>query len=133
VSSFGADQFDENNEGEMKKKTSFFNWFYFSINVGALFSSTVLVYIQDNVSWGWGFGVPAVAMGVAIVFFFIGTPLYRHQKPVGSPLTSIAQVLVAAVRKWRVRVPQEASQFHEVADRSTIKYRRKLAHTPAFR
>lgn len=70
VSSFGADQFDENDEVERKKKSSFFNWFYFSINVGAMIASSVLVWIQMNVGWGWGFGVPAVAMAIAVVFLF---------------------------------------------------------------
>ncbi|KAI9109108.1 hypothetical protein K1719_019731 [Acacia pycnantha] len=33
VSSFGADQFDDTDEAEKEKKGSFFNWFYFSINI----------------------------------------------------------------------------------------------------
>lgn len=85
VSSFGADQFDEADDNEKKKKSSFFNWFYFSINIGALIASSVLVWIQMNVGWGWGFGVPAVAMAIAVVFFFSGSTLYRLQKPGGSP------------------------------------------------
>lgn len=52
VSSFGADQFDENDEGEKRSKSSFFNWFYFSINIGALVASSVLVYVQTHVGWG---------------------------------------------------------------------------------
>ncbi|KAJ7543080.1 hypothetical protein O6H91_09G024300 [Diphasiastrum complanatum] len=134
VSSFGADQFDDEDPGERKKKTSFFNWFYFSINVGALISSSVLVYIQDNVSWGWGFGIPAAAMGMAIVSFFIGSPRYRHQKPKGSPLTRIAQVFVSAFRNWQVKVPADENMLHEVHDKeSAIKGSRKVPHTKEFR
>lgn len=134
VSSFGADQFDEYHPVEKRRKTSFFNWFYFSINIGALFSSSVLVYIQDNVSWGWGFGIPAAAMAIAICSFFFGTPRYRHQKPSGSPLTRVGQVLVAALRQWKVRVPSDASQLHEVHDKeSAIEGSRKLKHSKAFR
>nr|AAG13513.1 putative peptide transporter [Oryza sativa Japonica Group] len=62
-----------------------------------------LVLIHTHVGWGWGFGIPAVVMAVA-VSFFIGTPLYRHQRSGGSPLTRIVQVLVASVRKWGVEV-----------------------------
>lgn len=69
VSAFGADQFDDSDEKEKIKKSSFFNWFYFSINIGALVASSVLVWIQMNVGWGWGFGVPAVAMVIAIIIF----------------------------------------------------------------
>ncbi|RVW50346.1 Protein NRT1/ PTR family 8.1 [Vitis vinifera] len=46
VSSFGADQFDEADENEVHKKYAFFNWFFFAINIGALFGITLLVYIQ---------------------------------------------------------------------------------------
>ena len=36
VSTFGADQFDEGDPRERREKASFFNWFYWSINIGAL-------------------------------------------------------------------------------------------------
>ncbi|KAJ7961289.1 protein NRT1/ PTR FAMILY 8.1-like [Quillaja saponaria] len=130
VSSFGADQFDENDETERKKKSSFFNWFYFSINIGALISSSVLVWIQMNVGWGWGFGIPAVAMAIAIVFFFAGSRLYRLQKPGGSPLTRIFQVIVASFRKLNANVEADKSRLYETADEeSSIKGSRKLDHT----
>lgn len=130
VSSFGADQFDESDESEKKSKTSFFNWFYFSINIGALVASSALVYIQTHVGWGWGFGIPAVAMSVAVASFFFGTPLYRHQKPGGSPLTRIAQVLVASLRKHGVKVPADKSLLFEISDKeSAIEGSRKLEHT----
>ncbi|EMS66817.1 Peptide transporter PTR5 [Triticum urartu] len=63
VSSFGADQFDEHDDVERKSKSSFFNWFYFSINIGALVASSVLVYVQTHVGWSWGFCLPAGAIG----------------------------------------------------------------------
>lgn len=130
VSSFGADQFDESDESEKRSKTSFFNWFYFSINIGALVAASALVYVQTHVGWGWGFGIPAVAMAIAVVSFFIGSPLYRHQKPGGSPLTRIAQVLVASIRKAGVKVPSDKSLLYEVSDKeSAIEGSRKLEHT----
>ncbi|KAK9666743.1 hypothetical protein RND81_14G207800 [Saponaria officinalis] len=134
VSSFGADQFDETDDKERKKKSSFFNWFYFSINVGALVASSLLVWVQTNVGWGWGFGIPAVAMAIAVVSFFSGSTLYRFQKPGGSPLTRIAQVLVATFRKIKVKVPQEKSLLYETDDEeSTITGSRKLEHTDKLR
>ncbi|GFP80545.1 protein nrt1/ ptr family 8.1 [Phtheirospermum japonicum] len=135
VSSYGADQFDDADEVEKDHKSSFFNWFYFSINVGALIASSVLVYIQVNVGWGWGFGVPAVAMAIAVASFFSGTRLYRYQKPGGSPLTRLCQVAVASVRKYRVKVPSDKSLLHETSDAqsSTIIGSRKLDHTNQFR
>ncbi|CAI9761859.1 unnamed protein product [Fraxinus pennsylvanica] len=134
VSSFGADQFDETDEIERKKKSSFFNWFYLSINIGALIASSVLVWIQMHVGWSWGFGVPTVAMAIAVVFFFSGSHLYRLQKPGGSPLTRIFQVLVASMRKHSVKVPSDKSLLYETPDvESNIQGSRKLEHTEKFR
>ncbi|KAL7136316.1 hypothetical protein ABFS83_10G021500 [Erythranthe nasuta] len=134
VSSFGADQFDESDETEKKKKSSFFNYFYLSINIGAMIASSVLVWIQMNVGWGWGFGVPAVSMAVAVIFFFVGTSLYRIQLPGGSPLTRICQVLVACMKKVNVEVPSDKSLLYETDDNeSNIQGSRKLEHTDKFR
>ncbi|GAB4833957.1 hypothetical protein Ancab_032204 [Ancistrocladus abbreviatus] len=130
VSSFGADQFDDADEDERKSKSSFFNWFYFSINIGALLAASVLVWIQTNVGWGWGFGIPAAAMALAVVSFLCGTRLYRKQRPGGSPITRICQVVVAAVRKLQVEVPADKSLLYETADvESAVKGSRKLDHT----
>ncbi|KAI7748984.1 hypothetical protein M8C21_033901, partial [Ambrosia artemisiifolia] len=117
VSSFGADQFDDTDPKERVKKGSFFNWFYFSINIGALFSGTFIVWIQENKGWGLGFAVPALFMGVAIFSFFIGTPLYRFQKPGGSPITRMCQVLVASFHKRNVPVPNDSSLLFETPDK----------------
>ncbi|XP_050215050.1 protein NRT1/ PTR FAMILY 8.1-like [Mercurialis annua] len=134
VSSFGADQFDEMDDDEKKKKSSFFNWFYLSINVGALVASSVLVWIQMNVGWGWGFGIPTVAMAVAVVFFFLGGKQYRRQKPGGSPITRIIQVIVASCRKSKVQVPDDKSLLYEIEDEeSHIQGSRKLEHTDKFK
>lgn len=134
VSSYGADQFDDHDEVEEKQKSSFFNWFYFVINIGALVAHSVLVWIQDNVGWGWGFGIPAVAMAIAVGSFFSGTRLYRNQKPGGSPLTRICQVIVASWRKRRVNVPEDTSVLYETTDaKSAIVGSRKLDHTKDFR
>lgn len=134
VSSFGADQFDETDVKEKKRKSSFFNWFYLSINIGALFASSILVWIQMNVGWGWGFGVPAVAMAIAVCFFFSGSPLYRIQKPSGSPLVRLCQVVIASFRKINVKVPKDKSLLYETTDaESQIVGSRKLEHTDKFR
>ncbi|QCD78021.1 solute carrier family 15 [Vigna unguiculata] len=134
VSSYGADQFDDTDPVEKEHKSSFFNWFYFSINIGALIASSLLVWIQDNVGWGWGFGIPAVTMAIAVVSFFSGTRLYRNQKPGGSALTRICQVISASTRKYHVQVPSDNSLLYETNDgESAIKGSRKLDHTNELR
>ncbi|KAH9616876.1 hypothetical protein KSS87_000181, partial [Heliosperma pusillum] len=55
-------------------------------------------------------------------------------KPGGSPLTRIAQVLIAAFRKINVKVPEEENLLYETADaESSIKGSRKLEYTPKLR
>ncbi|XP_072973626.1 protein NRT1/ PTR FAMILY 8.3-like [Typha angustifolia] len=133
VSSFGADQFDDTDPVERTKKGSFFNWFYFSINMGAFISGTVMVWIQDNYGWGLGFGIPTLFMGLAIGNFFIGSKIYRFQKPGGSPLTRVCQVVVAAIHKWNTDLPRDIS-LHELDGKtSAIEGSRKLEHTAEFK
>ncbi|KAL2557693.1 Protein NRT1/PTR FAMILY 8.3 [Forsythia ovata] len=130
VSSFGADQFDDTDPEERVKKGSFFNWFYFSINIGAFISSSFIVWIQDNAGWGLGFGIPAAFMAIAIISFFSGTPLYRFQKPGGSPITRMCQVLAASCHKWNLAAPSDSSLLYETSDKgSAIEGSRKLLHT----
>lgn len=130
VSSFGADQFDDTDPTERMKKGSFFNWFYFSINLGALISSSFLVWVQDNWGWGLGFGIPTIFMGLAIGSFFSGTVLYRFQKPGGSPITRMFQVVVASLRKCNVDIPYDSSLLYEVPEKtSAIEGSRKLEHS----
>ncbi|KAJ1430527.1 PTR2 family proton/oligopeptide symporter, conserved site [Sesbania bispinosa] len=134
VSSFGADQFDDTDPQERIKKGSFFNWFYFSINIGSLVSSTFIVWIQDNVGWGLGFSIPALFMGLAIGSFLLGTPLYRFQKPGGSPITRMCQVVVASFRKRNLVVPEDSSLLYETPDKSSaIEGCRKLEHSDELR
>ncbi|KAJ6886858.1 protein NRT1/ PTR FAMILY 8.3 isoform X2 [Populus alba x Populus x berolinensis] len=130
VSSFGADQFDDTDPKERVKKGSFFNWFFFSINIGCLVSSSLMVYIQVKAGWGLGFGIPALFMGMAIAIFFLGTPLYRFQRPAGSPITRMCQVMVASFHKRNLEVPQDISLLYETQEKhSTIEGTWKLAHS----
>lgn len=79
VSPFGADQFDETDSEESVKKASFFNWYYFSIMLGAIVSCTFVVWVQDNLGWGLGFGIPALFMGLPLEVSFL-VPLYTGFK-----------------------------------------------------
>lgn len=117
VSPLGADQFDDKDPREKKLKSSFFNWFFMAIEVGAILSVTVLIYIQVQLGRGWGFGVTAASMIVAIIVFVGGSRLYRYQGHLkGSPLTQIVRVLVAAYRNRKLALPSLSSELFEVYD-----------------
>ncbi|XP_077250809.1 protein NRT1/ PTR FAMILY 5.2-like isoform X2 [Tasmannia lanceolata] len=114
ISTIGADQFDDFEPKERAHKLSFFNWWMFSIFFGTLFANTFLVYIQDNVGWSIGYGLPTVGLAVSIVIFLVGTPYYRHKVPSGSPFTMMGRVIVAAIRKWSVPLPTDPKELHEL-------------------
>ncbi|KAK4790872.1 hypothetical protein SAY86_031285 [Trapa natans] len=135
VSSFGADQFDEKSKDYKSHLDRFFNFFYLSVTFGAIVAFTLVVYIQIEHGWGSAFGSLAIAMGLSNLMFFVGTPLYRHRLPGGSPLTRVAQVLVAAFRKRKASFSSsEMIGLHEVQGKqSAIKGSRKIAHTDDFR
>ncbi|KAL9254885.1 NRT1/ PTR FAMILY 8.3-like protein [Drosera capensis] len=126
VSSFGADQFDDTDSVERVQKGSFFNWFYFSINIGAL-----SYCLGPRESWfELGFGIPAISMGIVIASFFSGTTIYRFQKPGGSLLTRMCQVVVASFRKSKLQLPEDSSLLLKTSEKgSAIEGSRKLAHT----
>ncbi|KAL8490104.1 hypothetical protein ACS0TY_025850 [Phlomoides rotata] len=134
VSSFGADQFDESDENEAQKKYAFFNWFFFAINMGALLGITVLVYVQTEFGYTWGFGVPTALMIVSVLILYAGFVKYRYQKPTGSAFTRFAQVIVASLKNHFRGVEVGKTDLYEVkTQESDIPRARKLSHTKQYR
>ncbi|GMJ00389.1 CHLORINA 1, ARABIDOPSIS THALIANA NITRATE TRANSPORTER 1, nitrate transporter 1.1 [Hibiscus trionum] len=136
VSGFGSDQFDESDPEEKSQMTNFFNWFFFFINIGSLGSVTVLVYIQDNLGREWGYGICVCAIVIGLVVFLSGTRRYRFKKLVGSPLTQIAAVFVAALKKRHLELPSDSSLLFEIDDAAEglkKKKKQKLPHSKQFR
>ncbi|KAL6845852.1 hypothetical protein ACP4OV_024427 [Aristida adscensionis] len=112
VSGFGTDQFDGRDPREERAEGFFFSRFYFCVSLGSVFAATALVYLQDNVGRGWGYGVSAAVMVAGVAVFVAGTARYRHRRPQGSPLTVIGRVLWAAWRNRRRPCPADASELH---------------------
>lgn len=114
ISTIGADQFDDFEPREKAHKLSFFNWWMFSIFFGTLFANTVLVYIQDNVGWTLGYGLPTAGLAISIMIFLAGTPYYRHKVPTGSPFTKMARVILASLMKLKVQIPNDPKELYEL-------------------
>ncbi|KAF2317767.1 hypothetical protein GH714_041072 [Hevea brasiliensis] len=113
VVAFGADQFDETDPKQSTKTWRYFNWYYFVMGVSVLLAVTVLVYVQDNVGWGLGLGIPTIAMFLSIIAFIIGYPLYRNLRPAGSPFTRLLQVSVAAFRKRKLSMVSDPKLLYQ--------------------
>jgi solute carrier family 15 (peptide/histidine transporter), member 3/4 len=112
TAALGADQFDGGDAAERVTKASFFNWYYFCTNIGSLLSGTVLVWVQENIGWGVGFTVQTVFMLFGLAVFVAGRKVYRYKKLGGSPLTRVAQVVVAAVRNCHLVLPDDTSALY---------------------
>ncbi|TVU15910.1 hypothetical protein EJB05_39453, partial [Eragrostis curvula] len=110
IASFGAEQFDDD---EREQKASYFSWYYGVGGLGALTAGTLLVWIQDRVSWGLGFGVCASFLAAAVIGLAATAPVYRLVPPAGSPLKGVCQVLVAFAHKVNVSVPADAAELYE--------------------
>uniref|UniRef100_A0A0D9XHP5 Uncharacterized protein n=1 Tax=Leersia perrieri TaxID=77586 RepID=A0A0D9XHP5_9ORYZ len=110
----GADQFDSTDPAEQAAKASFFNWFYFAMTIGSLLSSTVLAWVQYSIGWGVGFAVATALIGIALAVFVSGKRVYRY-RVMGeiSPMTRLFQVVVAALKKRHLKLPD--GQNHETS------------------
>lgn len=133
IATFGADQFDEEDPKEGHSKVAFFSYFYLALNLGSLFSNTVLGYFEDDGKWALGFWASTASAAVALILFLFGTPRYRHFKPKGNPLSRFCQVVTAAFRKWKVKIEGE-EDLYEVDDQERLlNGDRKIIHTQGFK
>ncbi|KAF7819641.1 Protein NRT1/ PTR FAMILY 5.8 [Senna tora] len=91
LQAFGADQVDDiddtdeelpssKDEDKSKKKTLFFQWWYFGICGGSLLGVTIMSYIQDTFGWVLGFAIPALSMALSILVFSAGSPIYLYKQ-----------------------------------------------------
>ncbi|ONK56024.1 uncharacterized protein A4U43_C10F3350 [Asparagus officinalis] len=114
IATFGSDQFEEDDPKEAHSKVTFFSYFYLALNIGSLFSNTFLCYIEDQSMWALGFWASAGSAFLALILFLGGTCRYRHFRPCGNPMSRIVQVIVAAARKWTVKMSPAGVDLYEL-------------------
>ncbi|KAE8812208.1 Peptide transporter PTR2 [Hordeum vulgare] len=102
VQAFSADQFDESDPEELASRASFFNWWCFATSGGNTITLSALNYVQESVSWQFGFGIPCAAMALALRVFLLGTSTYRFYPPEKNSglLAQLGEVLVARAKSW---------------------------------
>ncbi|XP_019421849.1 PREDICTED: protein NRT1/ PTR FAMILY 7.3-like [Lupinus angustifolius] len=133
IATFGADQFDEEHSKEGPLKVAFFSYFYLALNLGSLFSNTILGYFEDEGMWAIGFLVSAGSAFAALILFLAGTPLYRHFKPSGNPLSRFCQVFVAASRNRKVQMPTGGEELYDMDRKGASTNGRKILYTHGFK
>lgn len=75
VSAHVGDQFGVRNAHLL---TKIFNWFYFSINIGAFISMLLTPWLLEWHGPHWAFGVPGVLMAIATLVFWLGRHRFIH-------------------------------------------------------
>ncbi len=80
VSAHVGDQFGARNAHLL---TKIFNWFYFSINIGAFISMLLTPWLLEWHGPHWAFGVPGVLMAIATLVFWMGRHRFIHVPPGG--------------------------------------------------
>lgn len=132
---FGADQFDTTTEKGRAQLECFCNWWYFLFTVALLLALTVVVYIQTNVSWFWGFIIPTACFAFSLTIFILGRNTYIRFKPKGSVICDLVKVVVAASRKRHVDIKKDSElTFYDPPLASELDPRMsKLAHTNRLR
>lgn len=107
LTTMGANQYTTT-----KEQSIYFNWYFFSMYASAITASTAIVYVEDNVSWAWGFGLCAAANALGLAIFLFGSRFYRHVKPEGSPFTGLVQVFVASIRKRKAQISLKSDDYY---------------------
>ncbi|MEM7697001.1 MAG: POT family MFS transporter [Verrucomicrobiota bacterium] len=75
VSAHVGDQFGANNRNLLPR---IFNWFYWSINLGAFLSTLLTPWLLEWYGPHWAFGVPGFLMALATLVFWLGRWKFVH-------------------------------------------------------
>lgn len=80
VSAHVGDQFCGANEHLLGKV---YNWFYFSINLGAFAAQICIPWLRAQYGPRVAFGVPGILMALALFVFWLGRYKFVHRPPLG--------------------------------------------------
>lgn len=104
IAPFGADQL----QGEDSQTTVvFFNWFYWSINVGTLIALGVIAFVEQHFNFFFGYMAALGSLVLSILVFVIGQCTYVFKKPAGSVFINIYKIFRES---WRIRKRRSTQQ-----------------------
>ena len=96
VTAFGGDQLRGQDEQRYRR---FFNWYYWSINIGSFLGFSVIAYVEQVQSFTMGFGILFCCIVLAAVIFCICKSRYISHPPTGHIVKKIFNILKEAKQK----------------------------------
>lgn len=70
VSPLGAEQLKDQGSQVVER---FFDWFYWFVQLGGFIAFTLVVYVQQEISFFYGYLIPSVAIFLGIIIFILGS------------------------------------------------------------
>ncbi|KAM6160065.1 solute carrier family 15 member 3 [Erethizon dorsatum] len=97
LAAFGADQVMGLGRDATRR---FFNWFYWSSNVGAVFALLVVAFVQQNIDFLLGYSLPLGCVFLAFFIFLFTTPAFISKPPMGSQVSSMLKLALRGCCLW---------------------------------
>ncbi|XP_039129120.1 protein NRT1/ PTR FAMILY 2.7-like [Dioscorea cayenensis subsp. rotundata] len=114
VMAMGADQLSNVDDQDV-----FFNWYFIVFYMAGVIGITVIVYIEDSISWVLGYGICSAVNALAVLSLLLGVKYYRRPGLKENPFMAIARVIVAGFRKRKLELPMETvAYYHRPLERA---------------
>ncbi|KAH7372434.1 hypothetical protein KP509_17G004200 [Ceratopteris richardii] len=121
LAALGGDRFDQ-----AKDRNTFYNRLFVAGTVGEVFSLTVVTYMENLGHWALGYWICTGAIGIGIICL-LGMWGVRYPSR-ENPFQKIVHVLIAAMRKRKMEVPEDPDALFQSCKESD-----SLVHTEKFR
>ncbi|NXH21493.1 S15A3 protein, partial [Bucco capensis] len=103
---FGAEQ-ERAWDGDGTRR--YFNWFYWSSNMGTVLSLLLVAFVQQNISFLAGYLISIACLVLALLIFLLATPSFLTKPPTGSQVSAMIKLALknfgcAQLRGTRARL-----------------------------
>uniref|UniRef100_A0A663LZ33 Solute carrier family 15 member 3 n=1 Tax=Athene cunicularia TaxID=194338 RepID=A0A663LZ33_ATHCN len=109
---FGADQVRDQ---EVDATRRFFNWFYWSINMGAIFSLLLVNFVQQNIGFLASYLIPVACLALGLLIFLLATPTFITKPPRGSQVSAMMKVLGVRAQPGAPSPEEDRANFQVLA------------------
>ncbi|XP_033747307.1 solute carrier family 15 member 4-like [Pecten maximus] len=106
---FGGDQ-AQTSRGE--GQTTFFNWYYWSVNIGSLLALSIITWVQQTQSFFMGYLTTTICLGLAFLVFLTGSCAYTNRPKVRTVLQNVCSIVKEAAHRWRHRNKDSGPRLH---------------------